>query len=311
MKPYFCLTALLMGILLLSNPLQSQILKAKSPAKPYNLKKSDFEKKKSGNDMDNFQPSSSLPQIWAVVIGISEYTDPGIKALKYADKDAKAFYDFLRSSGGGSVPEDHIALLTNSQATRSNIIGTLQEKFRRAFEEDLVIFYIAGHGQPDPVGEEVFFLSHDASSANLGGTAVSQLDIEKEFRRTRARKRIWIADACHSGGVGLQVRAEQAALTNKLLTAIGNSTSTLAMFSASSSSEYSFEDAKWGGGHGVFTYYLLRGLKGEADADKNKLISLRELSEYTYRQVADATRGNQHTELKGTFDNKLPLAAIK
>lgn len=251
---------------------------------------------------------TALPQLWAVVVGVSDYKDPKLD-LKYADKDAMDFYNFLKSPEGGALPEDHIAVLTNEQATRSNIIKSLNEKFYRAFEEDIVILFIASHGQPDPVGNEVYFLSYDTEKDNLSGTAVSQIDIEKVFQRTKAKKKLWIADACHSGGAGLQVRAaDHSAITNKLLSEIANSHQGMAMLTASSSSEYSYEDPRWGNGHGVFTYYLLKGMKGEADKDNNGLVEIRELYEFVYRQVSNDTNGRQHPELKGNFDNKLPVS---
>ncbi|MBX9853686.1 MAG: tetratricopeptide repeat protein [Cytophagaceae bacterium] len=261
-------------------------------------------------EAENINIDIKMPQIWAVVVGVSNYKDPNMN-LKFADKDATDFYNFLKSPEGGALSDDHVVLLTNEKATRSNIIKALNEKFYRAFEDDMVILFFASHGQPDPVGNEVYFLSHDAESDNLGGTAVSQIDIEKVFTRTKAKKKIWIADACHSGGAGLQVRASHSALTNKLLTEIANSNNGMAMFTASSSSEYSYEDSKWGGGHGVFTHYLLKGMKGEADKDNNGLIEIRELYEYVYRQVSNDTNGQQHPELKGSFDNKLPIAVTR
>lgn len=258
----------------------------------------------------NIEANIKMPQIWAVVVGVSQYKDAS-KNLKYADKDATDFYNFMKSPQGGALTDEHITLLTNEKATRGNIIKALNEKFNHAFEDDMVVLFIASHGQPDPVGNEVYFLNYDAESDNLGGTAVSQIDIEKVFQRTRAKKKIWFADACHSGGAGLQVRADHTALTNKLLSEIANSSNGMALLTASSSSEYSYEDAKWGGGHGVFTHYLLRGMKGEADKDANGLVDLRELYEFVYRQVSHDTNGQQHPELKGNFDNKLPIAVHK
>jgi hypothetical protein len=85
----------------------------------------------------------------------------------------------------------------------------------------------------------------------------------------------------------------------------------MVMFTASSRSEYSYENEKWGGGYGVFTRHLIKGLHGEADINKNNLVELRELYEYVYRGVSTETNGQQHPELKGTFDNKLPLSIIK
>src|SRR6185503_5195657 len=65
------------------------------------------------------------PQIYAVVVGISSYRDDNIPGLNFADKDAIAFADFLKTPNAGAVPDQNIALLTNEKATRSNIIKEL------------------------------------------------------------------------------------------------------------------------------------------------------------------------------------------
>lgn len=261
----------------------------------------------------NKTETKRMPQIWAVVVGISEYQDKSLN-LGYADADAKSVYDFFRSPSGGALDGDHVALLINENATRANIIKALTDKFYRAFENDMIMLFIASHGQPDPVGNEVYFLGHDTDKSNLSGTGVSQIDIEKIFSRSRAKKKIWIADACHSGGAGLStggMRGDaEAALINKLLFGMALASDGMAMFTASSSSEYSYENESWGGGHGVFTHYFMEGLKGAGDQNKNGLVEIRELYEYVYRQVSTDTQGKQHPELKGRFDNELPLSVI-
>jgi len=85
----------------------------------------------------------------------------------------------------------------------------------------------------------------------------------------------------------------------------------IAVLSASSANEFSQEGERWGGGHGVFTYYLLRGLKGEADFDADGIVTIREAYDYLYRKVAEDTAGGQHPELKGNFDNNLPLGIVR
>jgi tetratricopeptide (TPR) repeat protein/uncharacterized caspase-like protein len=252
-----------------------------------------------------------MPRVWAVVIGVARYKNPKLN-LKFADNDAQAFYGFLRSPAGGNIPADRITLLTNERATRSSIIRALNERFNRAFEDDVIMLYIASHGQTDPVSDEVYFLGYDTEADNLSGSALSQTDIEKSLTNTRAKKKVWIADACHSGIYkGMEMRANAHALTNKLLNRIAVSNNGMALLTASSNSEFSFEDAKWGGGHGVFTYHLLQGLKGKADANTDTFVTIRELYEYVYRGVADDTAGQQHPELKGNFDNKMPIGIVK
>lgn len=256
-----------------------------------------------------------LPQIWAVIVGVSKYQDSKMN-LNYADSDAKMMYEFFKSPKGGKLDDNHIILLTNEQATRANIVKEMKNKFGKAFDDDVVVLYIAGHGMPEPTGNEVYFLCHDAQKSNLEGTAIAQSDIQKMLSGTRAKKKIWFADACHSGGMGVSeglrgAEDEQAYQVNKLLSAITVANKGTALLTASSASETSREAPKWGGGHGVFTYFLVQGLQGEADQNKDGIINIRELYEYTYRNTTSETNGNQHPELKGTFDNRLPLSVIK
>jgi len=100
-------------------------------------------------------------------------------------------------------------------------------------------------------------------------------------------------------------------VTNKLLEGIGNAIDGVGVLSASSASEFSQEGKAWGGGHGVFTYYLVRGLKGEADKDGDGIVTMREIYDYIYRSVSEATAGRQHPYLGGVFDNELPLSVVR
>ncbi len=252
-------------------------------------------------------------QTWAVIVGVSEYKNTGLN-LNFADKDAMLYAEFLKSPLGGNLDENHLSVLLNKQATKNNIIKALREKFSQAIDEDIIIFYMASHGQPDPLGEEVFFLTTDADTKNITQTALAQSDIESYFQQSRAGKKIWLTDACHSGSVGLAKGLRGGpvnSLTNKLLGESTRSLASLIILTASSARESSLEDTKWGGGHGVFTYHLVEGLKGKANKNDNKYVSIRELYEYVYNNVSLDTNGQQHPELKGVFDNRFPLSIVK
>src|ERR1700722_14941486 len=66
---------------------------------------------------------------WAVVIGIADFSDPGVPKLKYSSKDAKDFYDYLTSDAGGHFQRDHVRLLLDADATKVNIMDTLGDSF--------------------------------------------------------------------------------------------------------------------------------------------------------------------------------------
>jgi tetratricopeptide (TPR) repeat protein len=256
-------------------------------------------------------------KMWAVIVGVSKFKNSEMN-LQYADRDALSYAEFLRSPNGGALPDEQIIVLTNEKATRSEIIKELGERFTQAMEGDIILFYMASHGQPDSSGEEVYFLTHDTDTKNLEGTALGQNDIQKFFKKSRAKRKIWLTDACHSGGAGLSTgsRGQTQWLANKLLDEMASGHQGMGILTASSASELSYEDTKWGGGHGVFTHHLLEGLKGKANQadDKNNLdsfISIRELYEYVYRRVVADTKGKQHPELKGKFDNNFALSVVK
>lgn len=80
---------------------------------------------------------------------------------------------------------------------------------------------------------------------------------------------------------------------------------------ASRPSERSFEDVRWGGGHGVFTYSLLEGLRGRADGDNDGMIRAAELVDYMARVVPEQTQEQQHPRVGRTFDARLALATSR
>jgi uncharacterized caspase-like protein len=260
-------------------------------------------------------------RIYAVIIGVSEYQDPKLN-LKYADDDAQLYYDFLRSPAGGSVPEKNIALLLNKKATRANIIKALNNQFNEAFEEDLVIVYVASHGLPSRRGNKLFFLGSDTDRDNLEGSAVAQEEFDEAINSCRAQKKVWIADACHSGTVvstqtaiqGSAMRGErevaEATMVNRLLANMASSEASFIVLSASSAGETSVEAPQWGGGHGVFTYHLVEGLKGAADENKNKLVDIREIYEYVRTKVSEDTDKKQYPLLNGRYQRRFPMSVV-
>jgi uncharacterized caspase-like protein len=85
-----------------------------------------------------------------------------------------------------------------------------------------------------------------------------------------------------------------------------------AILTASRSAEVSLELPELG--HGVFTYYLMQGLKGAADLNHDGIVTLQELYEYLEQQVTQKARsvgGNQHPVMKGELEGVLPLMKVR
>jgi len=248
-------------------------------------------------------PEKRAGRLFAVVIGISHYDkrDAGgqINDLQYADRDAQSMMDFLKSPAGGGVTDEDSLLLLNQDATTEGVRHALFTFLTKPQEQDTVVIYIAGHGAPDPLDpRNLYLLTADAKPDDMGGTAFPMWQLQDVFERVlKAKRVITFADTCHSYGFsGARAGAGQRRannLVNQYLQRYA-SKGQRAVITASDISESSFEDAKWGDGHGVFTYFLLRGLKGEADRNHDGVVTAGEIFAYLKESVPQATDGKQN-----------------
>lgn len=208
-------------------------------------------------------------QCWAVVIGISRYQNAhkGIPNLRYADRDARAFYEFLKSPQGGAFTDDHIMFLTDERATYGKVREALFDFLRKPIKEDLVVIFYAGHGVPEPGNpQNLFLLTHDSDPDRLASTAFPMWDLETSLTRfVKAERVLVFTDACHSAGVGAELATRNVPsqnLLNRYFQELERSGRGRAIFTASEAGELSQESQRWGGGHGAFTHFLLEAMKG-------------------------------------------------
>lgn len=253
---------------------------------------------------------------WAVVIGVSHYKDKTLD-LKYADRDAEGLYEVLQTPSGGGFEKDKMLLLTNDSATTSNVTRGLRSFLKRPAREDLVIIYFAGHGAPDPDRpKNLYLLTYDTKREDIAGTALPMRELEISIRENLLAERVVLMiDACHSGGLGGDTGRrdvfDNAAVLNAYLDGVASARPGTAVLTSAEATETAGESERWGGGHGVFTYYLLEGLKGQADASpRDGIVTVGELFEYVREKVKDATGGQQHPAIdeKSSFDRNLPMA---
>jgi hypothetical protein len=238
-------------------------------------------------------------KIYAVIVGVGRYS--AMPSLKFTDDDAFRFYSFLKSPEGGALPDNQIAVLVDESATRDNILRTMREYFLKADANDVVMLYFSGHGL------EGCFLPVDYDGFN---NKLRHDEIKQVFMESKAKHKLCIADACHSGSLNLDSRFAAKGPVNVTLDryykAFEDSEGGIALLMSSKAEELSLEDH--GLRQGVFTYYILRGLKGAADTDGNKLVTVQELYQYVYVKVREYTTGAQTPVLTGQYDNNMPVA---
>jgi protein O-mannosyl-transferase len=253
---------------------------------------------------------------WAVVVGISQYADTAITALRYADRDARAFYEFLRSprAGGSGFKEENIKLLLNEEATALELRRALFTFLKQSTPDDQVIIYFAGHGAPDPERrDDLYLLAHDTQKSDISGTGYPMYEVQNAVQRVLARDILVITDACHSAGVSVGgTRSLEVNQINEIfLNQLNASTGGIVTFTASMANELSNEGEQWGGGHGVFTYHMLEALRGAADEDGDGIITLGEMMEYTRNRVRRETRNSQTPNISTTSYDKLwPMSIV-
>ena len=252
-------------------------------------------------------------RLWAVIIGISHYENvPPQAQLHFADRDAQEFAAFLRTPSGGGFPSDHIQVLVNEQASLSAIRTTLGTWLPRSAEQDDVVYiFFAGHGVTEG-DHDGYLLARDSDPQNLYATALSISELDRIITdRLRARNVVLIADACHAGNLGWSTRgAAEDVLISRYLAEIGQSGQGVLRLLASRPNERSYEDQKWGGGHGAFTYFLLEGLKGKADKDHDGVVRAAEVIEYLSSVVPEQTQALQHPQAAGHIDPAMGLAIV-
>ncbi|MEM1220310.1 MAG: caspase family protein, partial [Bacteroidota bacterium] len=137
---------------------------------------------------------------------------------------------------------------------------------------------------------------------------IAHEEITEIMKESKARHKLVIADACHSGSLLAAKVPVQDALT-KYYDAFANSEGGIALMMSSKREEYSLEDA--GLRSGVFSYFLIEGLKGKADYNGNKILTIEELFDYVYNRVRGYTANAQTPTLSGSFDRSMPVGVIR
>ena len=249
-------------------------------------------------------------QTFAVLVGISKYQKlPQDLWLQYANADATALQKHLLSPRGGNLPPDNVVLLTDERATTAALRSVLQTfKNGRAGKKDTVILFLAGHGTVEvPGSKAAFILTHDSDPQDLTSTSLPMLEIQELIQQlTEVGRVMAFVDVCRSGTIG----TIKSTSVNAVVERLGESEGEMLGLMASRPRELSYEGPQFGGGHGAFSYYLLKALTGDADKNKDNVVNVNELIEYVRQQVAEGTDDKQHPRDFGNIDNTAPLSDL-
>jgi len=225
---------------------------------------------------------------WGVIFGIENYRNVGT-GVPFAKRDAEYMKEYFQKVLG--IPAENIYFQTD-EATLSEFKtvfdpgGWLAKNANKPGNE--IYIYYSGHGAPDPEGNKAYLLPADGNPnyASISGYSLEQL--YSNLAQLKAKQITLFLDSCFSGASRNNEIILASARPVFISTALPSIAPNLAVFSASTGSQISssYNDKL----HGLFSYYLMKGLKGEADANGDKQITQKELIDYLNNEVNSQAR---------------------
>ncbi len=213
-------------------------------------------------DTPSFPPKPERPDDFALIVGVESYQDKNLPPAEFATRDADTIARYFKSLG---IPKEHLILLTGDNATSGKINGYLQSWLPKNVSRDSqVYFYFSGHGSPDAETKTAYLVPWDGDPQFLKHTAISLKDVYSDLGKLKVKGVLVALDSCFSGAGGRSV-IQSGARPLVSVKMGGSIPPNMTVISASQSNEIANSLEKQG--HGIFTYYFLKGLdKGFDDA---------------------------------------------
>lgn len=237
-------------------------------------------------------PGKEDKNSFAIIIGISQYREKGITKIKYASHDAEIMSMYLKKARG--VPPENIKMLLDENATKSDLEAYIEDWLPKRAKKDSTIFvYYAGHGTPNLKTQEAFLVPYDGHP-DFTSKLFPLKRLYAGLNTLEAKEVVVMLDSCFSGAGGRSVIQEGA---RPMVIVNENPCVKCMVLAAATGSQISSDYDKVQ--HGLFTYFLLKGMRGEADltdTDQNGEVSLGELSRYVAQQVSEVAARDLNRE---------------
>lgn len=240
----------------------------------------------------------SNPNAVAVVIGNRDYQNPDVPSVDYALQDAASMRKYLVESFG--FDETNILFLANAtQADFNGVFGTKDDHRARLFnlvragESDVFVFY-SGHGAPDLTTEDAYFVPVDCDPSLVRFNGYAMNTLYDNLAKIPYRSLTVVIDACFSGATDRGTLTPQASIV-RIRSKGGVLKDPKAMvFTAATGAQI----ASWYAdqSHGLFTYYFLKGLQGEANTNRDRELTLAEMRTYLTKEVPYMARRLRNRE---------------
>ena len=247
------------------------------------------------------KPAKRNSNALALIIGVSDYENTPAKAI-YADTDAMVFHDYASEKLG--IPDNRIKTLVNDGADIRQFLLSTKNWLSRSVKQDQTDVYVffAGHGLASDDGQHMYLLPYDGSPELLDKTAILRDELFSDIASANPRSVTVFLDTCYSGstrGSEMLIAARPILLKAKESAVPEGFT----VFTAAAGDETAkpLEEAE----HGMFSYFLMKGMEGDADTNGDKHITAGELHAYVKSNVVQQSSGTQTPELQGDADRVL------
>lgn len=229
---------------------------------------------------------------YAIVVGIEQYRQKLPKA-DFAVADAKSVSDYLTRVMG--YPEENVVTLLNDRAALGDFVKYFEKWLPNNVEKDGTVFvYYSGHGAPDSKTGGAYLVPYDGDPTFIAETGYSLKRMYDALGKLPAKEIIVALDSCFSGAGGRSVIAKGARpLVMNLQTAIAPAKNMTVLAASSGEQTSSTYDEK---GHGLFTYFMLNGIKNEDIVKPDGSLEIRDLYNYIKPQVENIARRKYNNE---------------
>lgn len=228
----------------------------------------------------------------AIIVGVEQYRQ-NLPRADFAFQDATIMREYVTKSLG--YPEENVVLLLNDHATKSDLDKYFEQWLpNRVEKDDSVFIYFSGHGAPNSKTGEAFIVPYDGDPAFVDKTGYPLKRLYDHVGQLPAKEVIIIIDSCFSGAGGRSVVAKgMRPIALSIENPIVASGKTIVMTAGAGDQISSTYDQKR---HGLLTYFVLKGLQGEADVNKDGAIDVNELFTYVKPQVERTARREFNSE---------------
>ncbi len=217
----------------------------------------------------------------AIIIGIQNYKRLG--KADFANQDAKIFYEYAHRALG--IPKERIKVITDSDADQAAFLKTFRNwlpLYVNKDKTDVFVFY-SGHGLPSQDGKSLYLLPYGVDQDLLDETAVDQRKINEAIQSTKPKSVTMFIDSCYAGlsksGETLLASAKPVVLKNTNIAYPPEFT----IMTASSPDQISSSSPELQ--HGIFSFYLMKGMEGDADINNDGKITAGEMQQYVSEKV--------------------------